>query len=132
MIKGKSFLLKIGNGEQPPAYETVAGLRVTEMSINGDIIVEGEASSWRELVSGSGNRSVSIGASGIFLGSNAEALIRGRTLSGMVNDYQLSFDDGEKLRGRFLVQRLDYTGDFNRERNYSIRLESSGPVRKVK
>ena len=32
------------------------------------------------------------------------------------------------MRGRFLVQRLDYAGDFNRERTYSVQLESSGPV----
>jgi predicted secreted protein len=32
------------------------------------------------------------------------------------------------MRGRFLVTRLDYSGDYNGERNYSLSLESSGPV----
>lgn len=32
------------------------------------------------------------------------------------------------MRGRFLVQRLDYSGDYNGERNYSLVLESSGEV----
>ena len=128
--KGAAFLLKIGDGAQPPAYATVAGLRTTQMSINGDavVITSKDSGGWRDLLSGAGTRSVSVSAAGIFLGSQAETAIRGHALGGTVADYELSFEDGEKLRGRFLVQRLDYAGDFNGERNYTLQLESSGPV----
>jgi TP901-1 family phage major tail protein len=128
--KGAAFLLKIGDGAQPPAYATVAGLRTTQMSINGDavVITSKDSGGWRDLLSGAGTRSVSVSAAGIFLGSEAETAIRGHALGGTVADYELSFEDGEKLRGRFLVQRLDYAGDFNGERNYTLQLESSGPV----
>ena len=83
---------------------------------------------WRELLSGAGTRSVSVSASGIFLGSDAEHAIRNHALAGTIDQYELSFEDGAKMRGRFLVQRLDYAGDFNGERTYSVQLESSGPV----
>ena len=128
--KGSAFLLKVGDGASPPAYRTVAGLRTTQMSINGDTVVvtHKESGGWRELLSGAGVRSVSVSASGIFLGSAAEASLRANALAGLVDAYELSFEDGEKLRGRFLVQRLDYAGDFNGERNYSVVLESSGAV----
>ncbi|MFB0612968.1 phage major tail protein, TP901-1 family [Aurantiacibacter poecillastricola] len=128
--KGSAFLLKIGDGAQPPAYETVAGLRTTQMSINGDAVVvtHKESGGWRDLLSGAGTRSVSVSAAGIFLGSDAEAAIRAHALSGTLEDYELSFEGGERLRGRFLVQRLDYAGDFNGERNYTLQLESSGAV----
>ncbi|WP_271078920.1 phage major tail protein, TP901-1 family [Aurantiacibacter sp. MUD61] len=128
--KGSAFLLKIGDGAQPPAYETVAGLRTTQMSINGDAVVvtHKESGGWRDLLSGAGVRSVSVSAAGIFLGSNAEAAIRAHALAGTIEDYELSFEDGQKLQGRFLVQRLDYAGDFNGERNYTLQLESSGAV----
>ena len=128
--KGSAFLLKIGDGATPPAYRTVAGLRTTQMSINGDTVVvtHKESGGWRELLSGAGVRSVSVSASGIFLGSEAETAIRANALAGLVDAYELSFEDGEKLRGKFLVQRLDYSGDFNGERNYAVTLESSGPV----
>lgn len=127
---GSAFLLKIGDGGAPPAYDTVAGLRTTQMSINGDAVVvtHKESGGWRDLLSGAGTRSVSVSAAGIFLGSDAESTIRAHALAGSVDDYELSFEDGEKLRGRFLVQRLDYSGDFNGERNYTLQLESSGPV----
>jgi TP901-1 family phage major tail protein len=121
--KGSAFLLKISDGAVPtPAYQTVAGLRTTQMSINGDTVVvtSKDSGGWRELLSGAGTR--------IFLGSAAEAQVRANALTGTLDAYELSFEDGEKLRGSFLIQRLDYSGDFNGERNYTMQLESSGAV----
>lgn len=128
--KGSAFLLKIADGGVPAAYETVAGLRTTQMSIMGDtvVITSKDSGGWRELLSGAGVRSVSVSAAGIFLGSAAETRIRTNAMAGTLADYELSFEDGEKLRGKFLIQRLDYAGDFNGERNYSLQLESSGEV----
>ncbi|GLK42165.1 MULTISPECIES: phage major tail protein, TP901-1 family [Novosphingobium] len=128
--KGSAFLLKISNGSVPAAYQTVAGLRTTQMSVTGDAVVvtSKDSGGWRELLSGAGVRSVSVSAAGIFLGSAAEAQVRANAMAGTLADYELSFEDGERLRGKFLVQRLDYAGDFNGERNYTLQLESSGEV----
>lgn len=128
--KGSAFLLKIADKAQPATYRTVAGLRTTQMSVTGDAVVvtSKDSGGWRELLSGAGVRSVSVSAAGIFLGSDAEAQVRANAMAGTLDDYELSFEDGERLRGRFLVQRLDYAGDFNGERNYTLQLESSGQV----
>jgi TP901-1 family phage major tail protein len=128
--KGSAFLLKISDGATPAVYRTVAGLRTTQLSITGDtvVITSKESGGWRELLSGAGVRSVSVSAAGIFLGSAAEAQVRANAMAGTIDDYELSFEGGEKLRGKFLVQRLDYAGDFNGERNYTLALESSGAV----
>ena len=113
--KGAAFLLKISDGATPPVYRTVAGLRTTQMSITGDTVVITNQGSggWRELRSGAGIRQVSVNAAGIFLGSAAEDQIRAHVLAGTIDDYELSFEDGARMRGRFLVQRLDYSGDYN-------------------
>ncbi len=131
--KGSAFLLKISDGAETPTYNTVAGLRTTQMSINGEsvVITSKESGGWRELLSGAGTRSVTVSAAGIFLGSAAEGQVRGNALAGTIADYELSFEAGEKMRGKFLVQRLDYSGDFNGERNYTMTLESSGLVGQV-
>ncbi len=128
--KGSAFLLKISDGATPAVYRTVAGLRTTQLSISGDtvVITSKESGGWRELLSGAGLRSVSVSAAGIFLGSAAEAQVRANAMAGTIDDYELSFEGGERLRGKFLVQRLDYAGDFNGERNYTLALESSGAV----
>jgi predicted secreted protein len=54
--------------------------------------------------------------------------VKSLALSGALESYQLSFESGEQMQGDFLVTRLEYAGDFNGERNYTIALESSGEV----
>src|SRR5438132_10623088 len=128
--RGSAFLLKISDGLPTPTYATVAGLKTTQLSVNGDAVAITNKGSggWRELLSGAGVRSVSVGASGIFTGSAAELRVKSNALAGLTDDYELSFESGERLRGRFLVSRLDYSGDHNGERNYALNLESAGPV----
>jgi TP901-1 family phage major tail protein len=128
--KGSAFLLKIGNGASPVGYATVAGMRTTQLSVNGEAVnvTSKDSEGWRELLSGAGVRSVSVSASGIFTGSAAEVRVKANALAGVIDDYELSFESGERMRGRFLVTRLDYSGDYNGERNYAVSLESSGQV----
>ena len=128
--KGSAFLLKIGNGGAPVTYSTVAGLRTTQLSVNGEMvaITSKDSGGWRELLSGAGVRSVSVSGAGVFTGSTAEARLRGNALSGALDDYRLAFESGETMTGRFLVTRLDYAGDYNGERSYTLSLESSGAV----
>lgn len=125
--KGSAFLLKVSDGA---GYVTVAGLRTTQLSINAEQVVVTHKGSggWRELLSGAGVRSVSISGAGVFTGSSAELRLKTSALDGLLDDYEVSFESGERMRGRFLVTRLDYAGDFNGERNYTLNLESSGQV----
>ncbi|TXC68188.1 phage tail protein [Sphingorhabdus soli] len=127
---GSAFLLKVGDGGVPLAYATIAGLRTTQLSINGEgvNVTTKDSGGWRELLSGAGVRSVSVSGAGIFTGSAAEGRIKGNALAGVIDDYELSFEGGERMQGRFLITRLDYAGDYNGERNYTLSLESSGAV----
>jgi len=128
--KGSAFLLKIGDGAQVPAFATVAGLRTTQLSINGEAVVvtSKDSGGWRQLLGEAGVRSVSVSGAGVFTGSAAETRIKAHALAGTIDDYRLSFEGGDSLTGRFLVTRLDYAGDFNGERSYTLSLESSGAV----
>ncbi len=128
--KGSAFLLKVGDGAAVPVFATVAGLRATQLSINGETVVvtNKDSGGWRQLLSGAGVRSVSVSGAGVFTGSVAETRIKGNAMTGVLDDYRLSFESGESMTGRFLVTRLDYAGDFNGERSYTLTLESSGAV----
>ena len=64
----------------------------------------------------------------VLTGSAAELRIKASALSGVLDDYRLAFEGGDTMTGRFLVSRLDYAGDFNGERSYTLSLESSGAV----
>jgi len=128
--RGSAFLLKVGDGQASPSFATVAGMRATQLSVNGEAVVvtNKDSGGWRQLLSGAGVRSVSVSGSGVFTGSAAEARVRASALGGVLDDYRLTFEGGESMTGRFLVTRLDYSGDFNGERTYALTLESSGPV----
>ena len=128
--KGSAFLLKVGDGGAPPVFATVAGMRTTQLSVNGEAVnvTSKDSGGWRELLSGAGVRSVSVSGSGIFTGSAAETRIKANALAGLIDDYELSFESGERLRGKFLLTRLDYAGDHGGERTYAVNLESSGVV----
>ncbi len=128
--RGSAFLLKIGDGATPPAFTTIAGLRTTQLAINSDTVVITNKGSggWRELLSNAGFRSVSLSGAGVFNGSAAEARVKANALSGTIDSYQVTFESGDSMTGKFLITRLDYAGDFNNERSYTIALESSGNV----
>ncbi len=127
---GAAFLLKLSDNGEPEQFRTVAGLRTTQLSISSQqVVVTNKGSGgWRELLGGAGVRSVSISGAGVFTGSDAEMQLKARALTGALDRYEVSFEGGERLRGTFLVSRLDYAGDFNGERSYTLALESSGPV----
>ncbi|MCS6987768.1 MAG: phage tail protein [Sphingomonadaceae bacterium] len=127
---GAAFLLKLSDGGSPETFRTLAGLRTTQVQINAQPVVVTHKGSggWRELLGGAGVRSVSISGAGVFTGSAAEMQLKARALAGALDRFEVTFEGGERLRGRFLVTRLDYAGDFNGERTYALTLESSGPV----
>ena len=54
--KGSAFLLKIGNGGEPPVYAAVAGMRTTQLSVNGEPVnvTTKDSGGWRELLSAPG------------------------------------------------------------------------------
>lgn len=127
---GAAFLLKLSDGGQPETFQTIAGLRTTQMSVASEpVVVTNKGSGgWRELLGAGGTRSVSLSGAGVFTGSAAETRLKSMALEGGLGRFEVSFEGGERLRGNFQVVRLDYSGDFNGERAYAVSLESSGPV----
>ena len=120
----------MSDGGTPETFRTVAGLRTTQMSIATEqVVVTNKGSGgWRELLPAGGVRSVSVSGAGVFTGSEAEMALKARALSGSLDRFEVSFEGGERMRGSFQVSRLDYSGDFNGERAYTMSLESSGVV----
>lgn len=127
---GAAFLLKLSDGGEPAQFRTVAGMRTTQVSITAEpVVVTNKGSGgWRELLGTGGVRSVSVSGAGVFTGSEAELALKARALTGALDRFELSFEGGERLQGQFQVTRLDYAGDFNGERTYTLALESSGAV----
>jgi TP901-1 family phage major tail protein len=125
--RGSAFLLKL---VEDGGAATVAGLRTTQLAISAEqVAVTNKGSGgWRELLAAAGTRSVSVSGAGVFTGSAAEGRVKAQALGGGIAEFELCFEGGDRLRGQFQVTRLEYAGDFNGERTYTLALESSGPV----
>ncbi|HHL34188.1 MAG TPA: phage major tail protein, TP901-1 family [Desulfobulbaceae bacterium] len=128
--KGRAFLLKIGDGGNPETFDVVGGMRSTSLRINNETVdvTNKTSGGWREILSGAGVRKISLTGSGIFTDSVSEGLLQAKALASSVDNYQVVFESGANFSGAFQVTSLEYAGDYNGERTYSIALESSGVV----
>ena len=128
--KGRAFLLKIGDGQPSESFATIAGMRSTRLSINSELvdITNKDSGGWRELLSDGGIRRVSISGAGVFTNSQVEVDLQAKALVGAIANYRIVFESGDMFAGAFLVSALDYAGEHNGERSYTLSLESSGAV----
>lgn len=127
--KGRDLLLKIdpdGNG-----YQTVAGLRARQISLNAgtvDITDSQSAGQWRELLSGAGIRRASISGSGIFKDAASDTLVRTAFFNGNNPDWQVIVPDFGTVSGKFQIVSLEYAGRHDGEVTFELALESAGEI----
>ncbi len=128
--KGKLFLLKAGDGEATETFTTVAGLRSTGLTINGESVdvTDKDSSGNRELLDGGGITSMSISGSGVFKDDTSQVGVEAKCVAKSLDNYQIVFDGGRSYEGAFQVTSVEYAGEYNGEHTYSLSLESSGSV----
>lgn len=125
---GGLFLLKIKTKDSN--YQTIGGLRTTRFMLNNNLVDATNKTSggWRDVLPGGGIKQVSISGSGIFTDSASERKLRELAFENKIEDYQLTFGNGEKLEGSFQISSYERAGNYNDEEVYSLTLESSGMV----
>lgn len=128
--KGRAFLLKKGNGATSETFTTVAGLKSASFSLGNELvdITNKDSAGWRELLAGAGTKTVTISASGVFKNTVTEQAVQADALASSIDNYQIIFEDGAGFLGSFQIASLEYTGEHNGAREYSVTLESSGAV----
>lgn len=127
--KGRDVLIKIGDGENPEAFVTVAGIRAKTISLNARTVdaTSGESpQAWRELIAGAGVKSASVSGAGVFKDASSDALIQQAFFAQAAKQFQLIIPDFGTLSGPFLVEALDYSGDHDGEAAFAITLASAG------
>lgn len=128
--KGRAFLLKHSNQVSPVSYVTVAGLRTTGLTINGEAVdvTSKDDAGWQVLLADAGQKSVTISAAGVFKDTAVEALLRTAAINQSMEDFQLIFENGDYFAGNFQITTLEYTGENNQGTMFSMTMQSSGPV----
>lgn len=127
--KGKLVLLKADlAGGSPQAYTTVAGLRTTTWTIDGEDVdvTTKDDDGWQQRLSGAGVRSIAVSATGIFQDSAVEETVRGWAFDQTINWFQLTFENGDQLECQFQISNYQRTGDHDGAETYSLTLASHG------
>ncbi len=129
--KGRDVLLKIGDGADPQAFVTVAGIRAKTISLNAKTVdaTSGESpEAWRELIAGAGVKSASVSGAGVFKDAASDAMIRTSFFAQTARTWRLILPDFGTLEGAFLIESLDYAGDHDGEASFAITLASAGAL----
>ncbi|MFQ5774200.1 MAG: phage major tail protein, TP901-1 family [Kiloniellaceae bacterium] len=127
--KGKLVLLKADlAGGSPQVYTTVAGLRTTTWTVNGEDVdaTTKDDNGWQQRLAGAGVRSISVSATGIFQDSIVEETVRQWAFDQTINWYQITFENGDRLEAQFQISNYERTGDHDGAETYSLTLASHG------
>jgi TP901-1 family phage major tail protein len=128
---GRDLLLKLGDGESPETFATVAGLRTKTFSLNARSVDATHALSpggWRELIAGAGLRQAQIAGSGVFLSDAGGAAIRALFFAGAVRNWRIHVPGLGRIEGAFLIANLDYSGAHDGEAGFALALDSAGAL----
>lgn len=129
--KGKDLLIKIGDGGEPELFTTVAGLRAKTIALNARAIDATDAESpgaWRELLAGTGVKSLTVSGSGLFKDAASDAALRAAFFDQTARSFQLAIPDFGVLEGPFLVSALEYSGRHDGEAQAALTLASAGEI----
>lgn len=127
---GKDMLIKIeasGGG----AFETLAGLRATRLSLNAqtvDVTTLDSPGGWRELLAGAGVRSASLSGSGVFKDAASDARARDVFFGQQAPAFQVIVPDFGTIEGPFQIAAIEYAGDYDGEATYEVSMASAGAI----
>jgi TP901-1 family phage major tail protein len=127
--RGKDLLLKLQDAAG--AFVPIAGLRSRTLAFNAqviDITHQQSAGRWRELLAGSGIRSVRLAGSGIFKDAASDALVRQHVVDGTLGSWQITIPDFGRLEGPFQITALAFTADHDTEVTFELTLASAGAL----
>lgn len=125
---GRTLLLADGTGT---GATTIAAMRSTNFTIQGaavDVTDKDSAGQFRELLGSAGVASVGLSAKGLMSGATQTQTLVSRALARSLNNYKITFDNGNTLEGPFQIVQFEAAGDYNNEQTYQLSLESGGSL----
>jgi TP901-1 family phage major tail protein len=129
--KGRLFLLKIATSASPSNFVTAAGVRATDITINGNPvdITNKDSDGWRELLPDSGVKQVDITFSGVMNDSDQLKAVQDAALAGgAILPMELTSGSGDYFTGEFSVATFKRSGQHSGEETFEATINSHGAV----
>jgi len=128
--RGRDLLIKL-RSPASDAYESVAGLRASNVSFNArpiDVTSNDSEGRWRELFAESGVRSISITGSGLMKNVDSDKMLKDIFLGGLAGDFEIILPSFCRVTGPFVITLLRYAGTFDGEVRWDMEVQSSGAI----
>lgn len=129
--RGRDILIKVSDGNVPEAFETLAGIRSTEIDLNA-ASVDGTAADsqdgWRELIAGAGVKSARVRGRGVFKDAVSDDRMRDIFFYGDLARWQLIIPGMGAVTGPFEIREIKWNGAYDGEAGFSIDLQSAGAL----
>lgn len=105
-------------------------MRTTRFLLNNQLIdiTHKESGKWRHLLENAGASSISVTGSGVFTDNKSEKMLREMAFENKRASFLLTFGNGDKLEGDFIISTYERIGNVSEEEIYNISLESAGKV----
>jgi len=120
-----------GTGTAVEYFRTIAGLRSTSFSFEGEAIdiTNQDSSQWKEILDQAGIRGVSLSGEGVFKDEFTFKKARTLALGQNLKNWQVCVNtSGDYWSGCFKITSMEQSGEYNAESTYSLSLESSGAI----
>lgn len=129
--KGRELRIKVRTSTGPDVFAVVGGIRTESMTINSETVdvTDKDGNGWRELLEGAGITSMSLKGSGVV---SDNAIFTDKIMVAKMADTHLYLKIesglGDVWVGNFAIPSVERSGEYNKEENFSITLESAGTI----
>ena len=129
--KGRELRIKVRTSTGPDVFAVVGGIRTESMTINSETVdvTDKDGNGWRELLEGAGITSMSLKGSGVV--SDNAVFTDHIMVAKMENTHlvlKIESGLGDVWQGTFAIPSVERSGEYNKEENFSITLESAGTI----
>ncbi len=129
--KGRELRIKVRTSTGPDVFAVVGGIRTESMTINSETVdvTDKDGNGWRELLEGAGITSMSLKGSGVV--SDNAVFTDHIMVAKMANTHlvlKIESGLGDVWQGTFAIPSVERSGEYNKEENFSITLESAGTI----
>lgn len=131
---GRELVLKIGNDESPTIFDTIAGCKNASLSLNETEVdtTNKDDAGWRDLLSGSILKSVSISGEFVFGDHLSQHQLITAFNTGTHRNFQVVLPgvtySNKTFEGAFRIVSIDYQGPHDADIRSNISLASAGAI----
>lgn len=127
--KGRSFLLKLGDGATVEAFTAIGGIQSKSLSINNNPVdVSDDSAGYQKMLPDGGIQSMELSGSGIIKNNAQIKAVVLAAKNRTVKNWQLVSGLGDQYEGEFVISSFQRTGNHDGAETFSITLTSSGDI----